>query len=121
MRGNSPVRFGKRPTEKDPNHGHLAGGLFHSTGGSWKRSTLTNGHRGGTPDRETGGTQAPGPTSQPLPPRQLPTQPTSILAIALCAGAVAIVAAGALSARSLRTTELTHAQESPHVQKRAAR
>jgi hypothetical protein len=32
MRGNSPVRFGKRPTEKDPNHGHLAGGLFHSEG-----------------------------------------------------------------------------------------
>ena len=30
MRENSPVRFGKRPTEKDPNHGHLAGGLFHS-------------------------------------------------------------------------------------------
>jgi hypothetical protein len=30
MRGNSPVRFGKRPTEKDANHGHLAGGLFHS-------------------------------------------------------------------------------------------
>jgi hypothetical protein len=30
MRGNSPVRFGKGPTEKDPNHGHLAGGLFHS-------------------------------------------------------------------------------------------
>ncbi len=30
MRGNSPVRFGKRPTEKDPNHEHLAGGLFHS-------------------------------------------------------------------------------------------
>ena len=35
------------------------------------------GHRGGTAERETGGTQAPGPTSQPLPPRQLPTQPTS--------------------------------------------
>jgi RNA polymerase primary sigma factor len=51
--------------------------MHGSTGGSWKRSTLTNGHRGGTPDRETGGTQAPGPTSQPLPPRQLPTQPTS--------------------------------------------
>jgi hypothetical protein len=32
MRGNSPVRFGKGPTEKDPNHGHLAGGLFHSVG-----------------------------------------------------------------------------------------
>ena len=30
MRGNLPVRFGKGPTEKDPNHGHLAGGLFHS-------------------------------------------------------------------------------------------
>jgi hypothetical protein len=38
MRGNLPVRFGKGPTEKDPNHGHLAGGLFHLTGGSWKRS-----------------------------------------------------------------------------------
>jgi hypothetical protein len=38
MRGNSPVRFGKGPTEKDPNHGHLAGGLFHLTGGSWKRN-----------------------------------------------------------------------------------
>ncbi len=36
-----------------------------------------HGHRGGTPVRETGGTQAPGPTSQPLPPRQLPTQPSS--------------------------------------------
>ena len=34
MRGNSPVRFGKRPTEKDPSHGHLAGGLFHSEWGS---------------------------------------------------------------------------------------
>jgi hypothetical protein len=33
MRGNSPVRFGKGPTEKDPSHGHLAGGLFHSVGG----------------------------------------------------------------------------------------
>jgi RNA-directed DNA polymerase len=32
MRGNSPVRFGKGPTEKDPSHGHLAGGLFHSVG-----------------------------------------------------------------------------------------
>ena len=24
--------FGKGPTEKDPNHGHLAGGLRHSEG-----------------------------------------------------------------------------------------
>jgi hypothetical protein len=28
------VRFGKGPSEKDPNHGHLAGGLFHFTYGS---------------------------------------------------------------------------------------
>jgi hypothetical protein len=30
--GNRPARFGKRPTEKDPNHGHLAGGPLHSRG-----------------------------------------------------------------------------------------
>jgi hypothetical protein len=29
MRENSPVRFGKGPTEKDPSHGYLAGGLLH--------------------------------------------------------------------------------------------
>ena len=29
----SPARFGKGPTEKDPNHGHLASGLLHSEGG----------------------------------------------------------------------------------------
>ena len=40
MRGNSPVRFGKGPTEKDPNHGHLAGGPFHSVGGCRKRTRL---------------------------------------------------------------------------------
>jgi hypothetical protein len=56
MRGNSPVRFGKRPTEKDPNHGHLAGGLFHLTGGSWKRDITGHGHRSGTASRETAGT-----------------------------------------------------------------
>jgi hypothetical protein len=38
MRGNSPVRFGKGPTEKDPSHGHLAGGLFHSGRGRRKRT-----------------------------------------------------------------------------------
>jgi hypothetical protein len=32
MREISPVRFGKGPKEKDPNHGHLAGGLLHSEG-----------------------------------------------------------------------------------------
>lgn len=30
MLGNWPVPFRKGPTEKDPNHGHLAGGLLHS-------------------------------------------------------------------------------------------
>ena len=38
MRGNSPVRFGKGPTEKDPHCGHLAGGLLHSEGGPGKRT-----------------------------------------------------------------------------------
>jgi hypothetical protein len=41
MRGNSPVRFGKGPTEKDPNHGHLAGGLLHSAGYSSSSLALT--------------------------------------------------------------------------------
>ena len=31
--GNRPARFGKRPTEKDPTPGHLAGGPLHSAGG----------------------------------------------------------------------------------------
>lgn len=30
MPGNWPVPFGKGPSEKDPNHGHLVGGLLHS-------------------------------------------------------------------------------------------
>ncbi len=32
MRRKAPVPFGKGPTEKDPNHGHLAGGLLHPAG-----------------------------------------------------------------------------------------
>ncbi len=32
MRGSSPVPFGKGLSEKDPRHGHLVGGLFHSEG-----------------------------------------------------------------------------------------
>jgi hypothetical protein len=32
MPGNWPVPFGKGPSEKDPNHGHLVGGLLHSEG-----------------------------------------------------------------------------------------
>jgi hypothetical protein len=31
MPGNGHVPFGKGPSEKDPNHGHLAGGLLHPT------------------------------------------------------------------------------------------
>jgi hypothetical protein len=42
--GNRPARFGKGPTEKDPNHGHLAGGLLHSAGGPQKPT-------GGNPGR----------------------------------------------------------------------
>jgi hypothetical protein len=51
-----PTSLGKGPTEKDPNHGHLAGGLFHLTGGSWKRDITGHGHRSGTALRETAGT-----------------------------------------------------------------
>ena len=38
MPGNWPVPFGKGPSEKDPRHGNLVGGLLHSTGRGWKRS-----------------------------------------------------------------------------------
>ncbi|MBX7269553.1 hypothetical protein KIF24_28455 [Micromonospora sp. Llam7] len=37
--GNRPARFGKRPTEKDPHHGHLAGGPLHSASGLEKRAS----------------------------------------------------------------------------------
>lgn len=33
-----PVRFGKGPSEKDPSHGHLVGGLLHSASGTEKRA-----------------------------------------------------------------------------------
>jgi transposase InsO family protein len=32
MPGNGHVPFGKRPSEKDPNHGHLVGGPLHPVG-----------------------------------------------------------------------------------------
>ena len=32
VRGNPHAPFGKRPTEKGPHHGHLAGGRLHSVG-----------------------------------------------------------------------------------------
>ena len=41
MRRKAPVPFGKGPTEKDPHHGHLAGGLLHSEGGRRKRTSPT--------------------------------------------------------------------------------
>jgi hypothetical protein len=34
----SHAPFGNRPTEKDPNQGHLAGGRVHSAGGHGKRT-----------------------------------------------------------------------------------
>ena len=33
MIGNDHAPFGRGSSEKDPNHGHLAGGLLHSGGG----------------------------------------------------------------------------------------
>ena len=35
MPGNWHVPFGKGPSEKDPNHGHLVGGLLHPTWQGW--------------------------------------------------------------------------------------
>src|SRR3954471_23759226 len=35
MPGNGHVPFGKRPTEKDQNHGQLAGGLLHPPAEGW--------------------------------------------------------------------------------------
>jgi hypothetical protein len=43
MPGNWPVPFGKGPSEKDPRHGHLVGGLLHSEeGGAGKRRPLSD-------------------------------------------------------------------------------
>lgn len=41
MRRKSHVSFGKGPSEKDPNHGHLVGGLLHSGRGRRKRTRTT--------------------------------------------------------------------------------
>jgi len=32
VRSKPPARFGKGPSKKDPGHGHLVGGLLHSSG-----------------------------------------------------------------------------------------
>ncbi len=45
MRRKAPVPFGKGPTEKDPNHGHLAGGLLHSGGDHADKDPLTRAPR----------------------------------------------------------------------------
>jgi hypothetical protein len=39
MPGNWPVPFGKGPSEKDPRHGHLVGGLLHPEGASVQQCT----------------------------------------------------------------------------------
>jgi hypothetical protein len=44
MPGNWPVPFGKGPSEKDPRHGHLVGGLLHL-----KRRGLETKHRATAP------------------------------------------------------------------------
>jgi hypothetical protein len=43
----SHAPFGNRPTEKDPNQGHLAGGRVHAEGGPGKRA----GHKASTAPR----------------------------------------------------------------------
>ncbi|QOC93995.1 hypothetical protein D0Q02_24090 [Micromonospora craniellae] len=43
--GNRPARFGKRPTEKDPHHGHLAGGPLHPCGRVRKTDLEQSRHR----------------------------------------------------------------------------
>ena len=45
MRRKAHVPFGKGLTEKDPNHGHLAGGLLHSAGGYGETDPGQPGHR----------------------------------------------------------------------------
>ncbi|WP_406480981.1 group II intron reverse transcriptase/maturase [Streptomyces sp. NBC_01615] len=40
--GNQPAPFGKGPSEKDPTHGHLVGGLLHSSVGSGTASSTAS-------------------------------------------------------------------------------
>ena len=73
MPGNWPVPFGKGPSEKDPRHGNLVGGLLHS-----KRRELETEHpvmvtAVKRPAGETRGKVAAGPKAGQMPPRQLPT------------------------------------------------
>ena len=70
MPGNWPVPFGKGPSEKDPRHGNLVGGLLHLTGGGWKRDV---GH--GRSESCPGETLDRGAETyrRSAPPRQPPT------------------------------------------------
>jgi transposase len=45
VQGNLHAPFGKRTTEKDLHHRHLAGALLHSGSGSGKRASRNAGHR----------------------------------------------------------------------------
>jgi len=54
VRGNSHAPFGNRPTEKDPNQRHLAGGRVHAGGGSGKP---TGGNTGRAPRVDLTATQ----------------------------------------------------------------
>ena len=49
MPGNWPVPFGKGPSEKDPHHGNLVGGLLHSEGAARKRPGFTQCEHGTSP------------------------------------------------------------------------
>ena len=64
MRRKAHVPFGKGLTEKDPNHGHLAGGLLHSVGGRRKRVRTRGYLAGGLPCGDT-----PGVVDQVMVPR----------------------------------------------------
>jgi hypothetical protein len=57
-----PVR--EETDGKGPGHRHLTGSRLHSTGGSWKRSTLATVIGESTAARETSGRQAPSPTAR---------------------------------------------------------
>ncbi|MET7355551.1 group II intron reverse transcriptase/maturase [Streptomyces mirabilis] len=52
MRSKPPARFGKGPSEKDPSHGYLVGGLLHSSGSYFpppvRAVAIPKPHGGGT-------------------------------------------------------------------------
>ena len=80
MPGNWPVPFGKGPSEKDPRHGNLVGGLLHLTGGGWKRSDLATVTAVKRPAGETRGKNwlpdlTPGNATAPAP------DPTALMGI----------------------------------------